>query len=84
MDLYLPRVRQSRKKAKDKEWITEGIKRSIKHRNSLYQIQIKNGTSENINKWKKYRNILNNVIKEAQRKYYKNLINQHNNSCIGL
>ena len=84
LDLYFPRVRQSRKKAKDKEWITEGIKRSIKHRNSLYQIQIKNGTSENINKWKKYRNILNNVIKEAQRKYYQNLINQHNNSCIGL
>ena len=84
LEIYFPRVRQSRKKAKDKEWITEGIKTSIKHRNSLYHIQIKNGTPENVQKWKRYRNILNNVIKEAQRKHYQNLIKQHNNNCIGL
>ena len=84
LDLYFPKVRQSRKKAKDKEWITEGIKRAIKHRNNLFHIQINNGTNENIEKWKKYRNVLNKIIKNTQKEYYQNLIKQHNNNCTGL
>ena len=31
-----------------------------------------------------HRNILNKIIKNAQKDYYQNLIKQHNNSCIGL
>ena len=84
LDLYFPKVRQSRKNAKDKEWITEGIKRAIKHRNNLFHIQIKNGTTENIEKWRKYRNMLNKIIKNTQREHYQNLIKQHNNNCTGL
>ena len=34
LNQYFPRVRQSRKKAKDKDWITDGIKRSIKQKNT--------------------------------------------------
>ena len=41
LDLYFPKVRLSRKKAKDKNWITIGIKNAIKHRNQLYKIKIK-------------------------------------------
>ena len=41
LDKYFPKVRQSRKQAKDKDWITNGIKRAIKHKNSLFRIQIK-------------------------------------------
>merc|ERR1739842_64995 len=33
LDLYFPKVRLSRKKAKDKDWITMGIKRAIRERN---------------------------------------------------
>ena len=84
LDLYFPKVRQSRKQAKDKEWITNGIKRAIKQKNLLFQTQIKYNNKENIEKWKKYRNCLNKIIKNAQREYYKNLIKQHNNNCIGL
>merc|ERR1712240_221304 len=84
LDLYFPKVRQSRKQAKDKDWITNGIKRAIKHKNFLFQIQIKNNDKENIEKYRKYRNLLNKIIKNAQREYYKNLIKQHNNNCIGL
>ena len=84
LDLYFPKVRLSRKKAKDKDWITMGIKRAIRERNKLFHTQLKNGTIENIDKWKNYRNTLNKVIKTAQKDYYQNLIKQHNNSCIGL
>ena len=77
-------MRQSRKQAKDKEWITNGIKRAIKQKNDLYRTQLKYNSKENIDKWKRYRNVLNKVIKDTQKDYYKNLINQHNNNCIGL
>ena len=84
LNLYFPKVRQSRKKAKDKDWITDGIKRAIKHKNTLFQIQLTNGTPFNIDKWKKYRNMLNKIIKNTQQEYYKNLIKQYSNNCIGL
>merc|ERR1712055_834073 len=54
LDLYFPKVRLSCKKAKDKNWITIGIKNAIKHRNQLYKIKIKDNTKENVNNWKKY------------------------------
>jgi len=41
LDLNFPKVRLSRKKAKDKDWITIGIKNAIKHRNQLYRKKIK-------------------------------------------
>ncbi len=84
LDLYFPKVRQSRKQAKDKDWITNGIKRAIKYKHLLFQTQLKYSTKDNIEKWKKYRNVLNKVIKDTQRDYYKNKIKQYNNNCIGL
>ena len=74
----------SRKKFNDKDWITEGIKRSIKHRNNLFHIQLSSKTKENINKWKKYRNTLTKIIRDTQKRYYQNHIQQHSNSSIGL
>ena len=59
-------------------------KKSNQTENLLFQTQIKYNNKENIEKWKKYRNCLNKIIKNAQREYYKNLIKQHNNNCIGL
>ena len=84
LDQYFPRVRQSRKKAKDKDWITDGIKRSIKQKHILFKIQLANSTTENKEKWRKYRNMLNKIIRDTQREYYKNLIKQYSNNCIGL
>ena len=84
LDQYFPRVRQSRKKAKDKDWITDGIKRSIKERHTLFNLQLTNGTTENREKYRKYRNMLNKIIRDTQQEYYKNLINQHSSNCIGL
>ena len=84
LDQYFPRVRQSRKKAKDKDWITDGIKRSIKERHKLFNLQLTNGTTENREKYRKYRNMLNKIIRDTQQEYYKNLINQHSSNCIGL
>ncbi len=37
-----------------------------------------------IEKWKKYRNMLNKIIKSTQQEHYKDLINQYGNNYIGL
>ena len=81
---YFPRVRLSRKKANDKVWITNGIKRSIKHKNNLFHLQLNNRTMTNISNWKTYRNMLNKIIHKAQIDYYKKQIDMQSNSCKGL
>ena len=83
-DSYFPLIRMSRNKFRDKDWITEGIKRSIKVRNNLFYVQLGNPSNYNVDKWKTYRNKLNKIIKDAQIKYYKDLINHHKSSIIGL
>ena len=66
LDQYFPRVRQSRKKAKDKDWITDGIKRSIKQKHKLFNLQLTYSTTGNIEKWRKYRNLLNKTVRDTQ------------------
>ena len=83
-DKYFPKVRLSRKKANDKIWITEGIKKSIKHKHKLFQLQLNNPSEENVKTWKIYRNQLNKIINKAQIEYYKNLIDMQSTSCQGL
>ena len=83
-DKYFPLIRLSRKKANDKCWITNGIKKSIKNKNNLFHIQLNNNTKENINIWKTYRNKLNKIIDKAQIMFYKEQINLHSNSNKGL
>ena len=84
LNLYFPRVRLSRKKAKDKDWITDGIKRAIKQKHKLFHTQLTNYSEADRDKWRVYRNMLNKIIRDTQRKYYKNLIKQYSNNCIGL
>ena len=50
LDKYFPKVKLSRKKFNDKEWITDGIKRSIKQRNKLFHVQFNDSTQFNIDK----------------------------------
>ena len=84
LDKYFPRVKMSRKKFKDKAWITEGIKTSIKHRNLLFKKYHANKNVLNEDKWKAYRNRLLIVIREAESSYYQNLITKHNNNCNAM
>ena len=79
-----PLVRQSRKRSKDKEWITSALKNSIKHKNNLYKIQLKKPTVHNISKYKTYRNLLNVVLKQAEILYYNELFQNRQNSITNF
>ena len=63
-----------------KPWLSEGLKKSIKVKNRLYRKQKKSMKPEHETYYKKYRNKLNKVITDAERKHYDQLLsdNKHN------
>ena len=84
LDKYFPLVRLSRKKFKDKPWITNGIKVSIRHRNKLYKRYIENRTVTNEQNWKKFRNKVTDCIRTAETHYYRTILTEHGNNCQNL
>ena len=70
-----PLVRKSRKRAKDKKWITSGIRISIRHKNRLYKKKIQSPNLRNITNYKEYKNRLDTIMKEAEENFLKTLFN---------
>ena len=79
-----PLVQKSRKRAKDKKWITHGLKISIRHKNRLYKRKILSPTPHNKNKFKEYNMLLQESIKSAEENYYKALFNDTKDSSIKM
>ena len=60
-----------RRNSPQKPWITKGILRSIRKKQKLYsKYKSSNFNSQVGDRYKKYRNILTLVLKNAKRKYY--------------
>ena len=74
----------SRKSFKDKPYISSGIKVSIRRRNKLFKKYLNNPTDVNKAVWKKLRNKISELIKRAEKLYYKKLLTGHNNSSKAL
>ena len=68
-----PLVRISRKKIKDKRWLTHCLKTSINTKNKLYKKQLVNPSNENVNNYKVYKNILSTCLKDAEVSYFRKL-----------
>ena len=60
-----------------KPWLSEEMKRSIKVKNKLYMHYKKSGNREDEMVYKKYRNNLNKILIEAERKHYESLLNEN-------
>ena len=70
-----PFNRLSRKRAKDKPWITTGLKESIKQKHLLYQKFIFDRSQENKVAHAIFKNRLRTVIRKVEAEYYKNVFN---------
>ena len=70
----------SRKRAKDKPWITTGLKESVKRKHLLYQKFIFDSSEENEVVYKVFKNKLGSVIRKAEIDYYKNVFNNKTQS----
>jgi len=61
----------SRKRSKDKKWLTKGLLISIKHKNRLYRQHLKNRSNISLaERYKTYKNRLTNLLKKAEKEYY--------------
>ena len=78
-DLCFPLVRLSRQRAKDKIWMTQGLINCTKKKDNLYKRQLSKPTKENIDRYKKYRNILNSLLDQAEKNYYETKISDKKN-----
>ena len=63
-----------------KQWLTLGMKKSIKIKNKLYIRSLKNPTLYNKSVYKKYRNKLNNILCKAIREYFDLLLQENKNN----
>ena len=77
-------VQISRKRFKDKKWITWGLKKSSREKENLYKKWISTKSSVDESKFKEYRKRFNSVAKEAESMYYRDLFDSKINSVKKL
>jgi hypothetical protein len=66
-----------RRKTPIKPWITPAILCSINYKNKLYKKYVGNKNIFNETKYKRYRNILTNIIRDCKRKYFEKKFEEH-------
>ena len=77
-------VKLSRKRSRDKPWVTPALKKSSKIKNKLYKkwILTRNNGDELV--YKQYKKVYSKVAAEAQSCYYKEMFDARNNSVKKL
>ena len=79
-----PYVRLSRKRAKDKPWVTTCLKRSINEKHKLFKKYLINRTPENEANYRNYSNKLRTIIRKAEINYYRKIFDQKENNIKNL
>ena len=81
---YFPLIRMSRKRFKQKPYITKGILVSIKNKNLLYKKYLEHQTPLRENAYKRCRNMVVNLINKSETEYHRSLITKYNNNNCQL
>jgi hypothetical protein len=79
-----PFQKMSRKRMKDKKWITKGLKKCSRVKNKLYKEWISTRDAVDELKYKSYKKIFKKVSLEAESLYYKQLFDIKTNSIKRL
>lgn len=83
-DRYFP-LKTTKQGYKHKhQWLTEGLKQSIQKKNQLYIRSTKSGAREDISQYKSYKHNLQRLLRNAERKYYAELIDQNKSNLKKL
>jgi len=67
----LPLTKLSRKRMKDKPWVTSALKKSSRVKNALYKNWLKTQSVADEARYKNYRKVYKNIAREAELNYYK-------------
>ena len=70
LETCFPLVRVSRKRIKDRPWITTGLKLSIKEYHRLYRNALQGSCPHMISEYKKYKSLLRNCLKAAEQNFF--------------
>ena len=73
-DEHFPKRKVKLKYNNKKPWLSEGLRNAIKHNNKLYIESIKTKCALDETKYKTYRNKLKQVLYQAEKEYYSDLI----------
>ena len=65
-----------------KIWLTEGLKNSIKRKNRLYNIMLKQPTLNNEHNYKLYKRVLNRSLRLAEKEFYDKIFENNKNNLI--
>ena len=72
------RKNSSNRYTNNKPWLTTALKESIKTKNKLYMNRNRgDDNGERLIFYKHYRNKLNHILRITQRKYYQDLLTEH-------
>ena len=83
-DQSFPLVKVSRKRMKDKPWVSKGIKISIKQNHWLYRASLRSNNASAVVKYKRYDDVLRRCIKDAEMAYYDRLFQDTKTSSYNL
>ena len=75
-----PVTRISRKRIKDKKWITPDLKKSSGEKNMLYSKWLKTKSLVNEQKYKQYKTVFNKISKAAETNYYNDIFSNRSTS----
>ena len=79
-----PLVKVSRKRLKDKLWLTLGLKISFKTKNKRYRLSLKKPGAEYVERYKRYKNLLRICLHKAEVRYYNDMFKNNKNSTHNL
>ena len=82
IDKHAPLKKLSKKEAKfqSKPWISQGIRKSIKTKNKLFNCYLRNKSQSNHSKYKIYRNKLKHILNVSKKIYYNEYFSYHVNN----
>ena len=83
-DKCFPLIKQSRKRSKDKKWITTGIIKSSNRKSQLYKKWITSRDQQDKTNYANYSKAYSKIIKAAQANYYKNTFDSKSHDIKSL
>lgn len=79
-----PLKRLSKKRSKDKKWVTNALVKSSNYKNMLYRKFLNSPTNRNDSMYKTYKNVFTKCIRAVEDKYYQDLIDNSKNNVRQL
>ena len=77
-------MRLSKRRSKDKKWITKGLQICVKKKKILYKKQLVKHTEKNIKEYRNYKNVLNSCLKNAENSHYPEKISDKQNGITNF